>query len=80
MLKTASLGLVLAAIYTDYPGFLRQHGVVEAYTDRGPIYELIVRCPSGTGILSYSKIDGKYCSAKGSCTLEFGAALADTCR
>ena len=35
--------------------FVNKNVLVEAYTDLGPIVEMIVKCPSGTGIISYSK-------------------------
>ena len=79
MLKLAAVGLALAAIYTDYPAFLKRGGVIEAYTDRGPIIELIVRCPVGTGIMSYSKIEHLYCSSKLKCFAQLTSAVSDTC-
>ena len=80
VLKLAAAGLAMTAIYTDYPAFLKRAGVVEAYTDRGPIVEMIVRCPVGTGILSYSKLEHLYCSSKFKCTAELQVAVASTCR
>jgi hypothetical protein len=79
MLKLAIAGLALTAIYSDYPAFLKRGGTIEAYTDRGPIIELIVRCPSGTGILSYSKVEKLYCSSKLNCSNELRVAVSDTC-
>ena len=79
MFKLAAAGLALAAVYTDYPAFLKSGGVIEAYTDRGPIVELIVRCPAGTGILSYSKIERLYCSSKHGCFSRLKPALDETC-
>ncbi|HPG88289.1 MAG TPA: hypothetical protein PLD46_01440 [Hyphomicrobium sp.] len=70
----------LAALYSDYPGFLNRDAVVEAYTDRGAVVELIIRCPIGTGILSYSKLEGLYCSAKHRCSTTLQSAVDDTCR
>ena len=79
MIKIAAAGLAMAAIYSDYPAFTKRGGVVEAYTDRGPIVELIVRCPVGTGIISYSKLEKRYCSAKLDCFAGLKAAVARTC-
>ena len=79
MLKLAAIGLALTAIYSDYPAFLKKAGVIEAFTDRGPIVEMIVRCPIGTGIMSYSKLEQLYCSSKMKCTAHFQAAVSDTC-
>ena len=80
MLQLAAVGLAMTAIYSDYPAFVGRGGVVEAYTDRGPIVELIVRCPVGTGIMSYSKIERLYCSSKAHCSSTLKSAVADTCR
>ena len=79
MLKLVALGLAAAAIFSDYPAFLKKGGTVEAYTDRGPIVEMIVRCPDGSGIISYSKIDKQYCSSKMHCYGRLNMAVADTC-
>jgi hypothetical protein len=80
VIKLSAVGLALTAIYSDYPAFLKSAGVIEAYTDRGPIVELIVRCPAGTGIMSFSKIERLYCSSKFKCSAALEAAVADTCR
>lgn len=79
MIKLAAVGLAMTAIYSDYPAFLKKHGVIEAYTDRGPIVEMIVRCPVGTGIMSYSKIERLYCSSKHKCSAKLQTAVANTC-
>jgi hypothetical protein len=80
MLKLAVAGFMLTAIYSDYPAFLKRAGVIEAYTDRGPIVEMIVRCPVGTGIMSYSKLERRYCSSKFKCSTTLTSAVTDTCR
>lgn len=80
MIKVAAVGLVLTAIYSDYPAFVKSGGVIEAYTDRGPIIEMIVRCPAGIGIVSYSKVDRRYCSSKLDCFSGLEAAVARTCK
>lgn len=67
------------AIYSDYPAFVNPRAVVEAYFDKGPIIEIVVKCPVGTGILSYSKIDRRYCSAKHDCFTTLASATRQTC-
>ncbi|MGD9783094.1 MAG: hypothetical protein AB7E80_10780 [Hyphomicrobiaceae bacterium] len=67
-------------IYSDYPAFLKRGGAVEAWTDRGPIIEIIVRCRVGTGIVSYSKIDGAYCAPRYDCHATLRSAIRKTCR
>lgn len=79
MLTAAALYAVLVAIFSDYPAFSHRDTEVEAYTDRGPIIELIVRCPAGTGIISYSKIDQRYCSSKFKCSPDMRSAIDNTC-
>jgi hypothetical protein len=79
MLKFAALGFAAAAIFSDYPAFLKKGGPIQAYTDRGPIVEMIVRCPAGTGIISYSKIERLYCSSKMHCYERLTLAVAETC-
>ena len=34
---------------------------IEAMTDRGPIVEIIVQCPAGTGIMTYSRMEKRFC-------------------
>ena len=79
MLKLALLGWAAATMYSDYPAFLQKGGVVEAYTDRGPIVEMIVRCQTGTGIISYSKMERLYCSSKMHCFGRLNQAVSETC-
>jgi hypothetical protein len=76
--------LVLAAtatttIFSDYPAFVNPRSVVEAYFDKGPIIEIVVKCPVGTGILSYSKLERRYCSAKHDCFPTLASATRRTC-
>lgn len=79
MLNMAAVVVGLAATFSDYPAFLKRDGLVEAYTDRGPIVEIIVRCPTGTGILSFSKIDRRFCSSKHNCYGSLRPAVLNTC-
>ena len=74
------LAVVLAThVVTIYPGRATFDGRVEAMMDRGPIVELIIRCGQGTAIISYSKIDRRYCSPKWSCSPDMGAVIRQTC-
>lgn len=68
------------SLYSDYPGFVHPRAVVEAYTDKGPILELIVKCPGGAGIMSYSKLERLYCSSKHKCFTSLRTAVRDTCQ
>lgn len=80
MLTGAFATWALVSVFSDYPAFLKRGGVIEAYTDRGTIVEMIVRCPVGTGILAYSKVEQLYCSSKHKCSPALRAAVDDTCR
>ena len=65
----ASVVLVASTPFIQYaPPTSRQPPQIEAIVDRGPIIELIVRCPAGTAIVSYSKVERVFCSPKGSCS------------
>jgi hypothetical protein len=79
------LGLIgLAASFTTYPAFgdrvQSTPPRVEAVTDRGPILELIVRCPAGTAIVSYSKAEKVYCSPKFTCAASAAKVFTAACR
>lgn len=72
--------LAAAAVVIWYPGFARPGEVVETVIDRGPILELVVRCPVGTAIITYSKLERVYCSPRGGCSQELGRIVEDVCR
>ena len=86
VLATSANGTVIsgtgssAAGLTDYPGFSRPHAQVEAIIDRGPIQELIVKCGAeGTAIISYSKLDRRFCTPRLQCDPSLRAVVARTC-
>lgn len=80
MITGAFATWMMVSIFSDYPAFLGNRGLVEAYTDRGAVVEMIVRCPVGTGIMSYSKAENLYCSSKHNCSSVLRKAVEDTCR
>lgn len=63
-------------LYTREPETLPR---VEAYTDRGPIVEMIVHCQSGSGIMTYSKLEKLYCGPRGRCDRDFDLVIASIC-
>jgi len=73
-------GVFAAASFTTYPAFDRPGSRVEAVIDRGPILEMVVRCAGGTGILSFSKIDRKYCTPDQRCAAGLGTAISRLCK
>ena len=52
---------LLASLFTTHPGAVPTGRAVEAVVDRGVIMEMIVRCRNGTAIISFSKIERRYC-------------------
>lgn len=80
--------LVVAAI-TAYPAYgdrglvkppsIERRAVVETVIDRGPILEIVVRCKAGTAVLSYSKVERRYCSPKHACDLSLATTIARSC-
>lgn len=52
---------------------------IEMTTDKGPIVEMLVRCPRGVSIISYSKIERVYCTPKLDCRRDLAAVVAKSC-
>lgn len=88
MASVVAQGLLLAAIIS-YPsagdrGLIAPRSIerapqVEAALDRGPIVEIIVRCPAGTAILSYSKVEKLYCTPTHVCHRSMATIIARSC-
>ena len=55
------------------------NSAVEAVVDRGPILELIVRCPVGTAIITYSRPEALYCGPSGVCGGNRDQAIRRAC-
>ena len=79
-MSTAAALVALAATFTIYPGSRAPDAHIEAYIDRGPIVELIVRCPVGTAIISYSKMERRYCGPDLVCDRSMATVVRRTCR
>jgi hypothetical protein len=81
-----SLAASTAANYVEYPSFNARPMVnadrarVEAVTDLGPIQELIVKCATGTAIVSYSKIDKMFCGAGNQCSVSLPIMVRKVCK
>lgn len=75
-----SASLFAAVAFNTYPAFDNPGSRVEAVIDRGPILELVVRCSGGTGILSFSKVDKKYCTPDHRCTAGLQTAIGRLCK
>ena len=80
---------LLAVNFTTYPALgdrppaapreVQATAQIEAMVDRGPIVEMILRCPSGTAIISYSKIERRYCGPAGGCDGEISRVVMRAC-
>ena len=71
--------LAAATVFSDYPGLARSGGDVEAMIDRGLLVEFVIRCPEGTGIVSYSRGDHCYSDARLKCHATLAAARRSVC-
>ena len=73
------VALAVSSTFTLYPGFVAPKAQVEAVRDKGLVLEVIVRCPVGTGIMSYSKADKQFCTPDWTCTRSMQMAIARLC-
>lgn len=65
--------------FTLYPGPAAPDQRIEAITQRGPIYEMIVRCDEDAAILTYSPVERLYCSPQHVCGSDRTEAIARSC-
>lgn len=82
--------LLAASTFTSYPAFgdgpLRpqplkpNHARVEVISDKGLIVEMIVACPKGVAIVTFSKVERLYCAPDGACGRDLGDAVQRSCR
>ena len=80
---------LLAVNFTTYPALgdrppaapreVQATAQIEAMVDRGPIVEMIIRCPSGTAIISYSNIERRYCAPNGDCDGDVSRVVTRAC-
>ena len=84
-----AIGLAIATStipFVEYPSLNARPRVgadrvrVEAVTDLGPVQELIVKCSSGTAIVSYSKIDKMFCGAGNQCSISLPVMVRKVCK
>ena len=74
------VAVAVTSTFTLYPGFVEPKSQIEAVRDIGPVLELIVKCPLGNGMMSYSKVDKKFCTADWTCYRDPKAAIAHLCK
>ena len=70
----------VSATFSIYPGFVEPKSPLEMVRDLGPVLEITVKCPLGTGILSYSKIERLFCSPDLTCYGDINQAIRKTCK
>ncbi len=68
-----------AVAFSDFPGALSNRSTVEAAIDRGLIVELVVRCGSHAGMLTYSKVEKRFCDPALRCHARLADARRATC-
>ena len=78
-LKVLFVALATNTPFIEYPAFVLDRPQIEAVTDKGPILEMIVRCKTGTAIISYSKIERVYCDPRLSCARDRNAIARRAC-
>lgn len=76
----ATLTVIAAATFTLFTGPNTPDPKIEALIDRGPIVEMIVRCPVGTAIITYSKMERVFCDPRLRCGQDKNTVIARTCR
>lgn len=77
--RASYVAAILAGTFTTYTGPKYEDPRIEAFTDRGPILELIVRCPNGTAIISYSKVERLYCGPRRGCSASKDTVIRQAC-
>lgn len=71
--------VLLASLFTTHPGAVRVNRGVEAVVDRGVIVEMIVRCQTGIAIISFSKIERRYCTPQFECFTNLDVTIRRSC-
>ena len=69
-----------ASGYIYYPEFIDTKAKVEAVSDLGPVLEVVVKCKTGSAIMSYSKLERTFCTPQWVCYQDLDTAIARSCR
>ncbi|MEL6872345.1 MAG: hypothetical protein AAFO62_06060 [Pseudomonadota bacterium] len=77
---TSFLTAAAAGLFLTYPNTEVATAKIEAVADRGPIAELTIACPRGTGIISFAKGERVYCLPSGRCTPSLAIAIRRLCK
>lgn len=73
------LVLAVAGGFTTYVPPSRVPPRVEAVIQRGILSELVIKCASGTAVISYSEGDGKYCINLQDCSRDGETMIFKAC-
>lgn len=71
---------LLASTFTTYQVFVHPGAIVETLIDKGLTVEMIVKCPDGAGIITFSKVEKLYCTPDTSCHRGIRPAIRRLCR
>ncbi|MBU2582410.1 MAG: hypothetical protein KJ622_11895 [Alphaproteobacteria bacterium] len=70
----------MASTFTAYQAFVHPGATVETLIDKGLIVEMIIKCPDGAGIITYSRVERVYCTPDYSCHGAITHAIEHLCR
>ena len=70
---------LLASTFTAYQAFVQPGATVETLIDKGLLVEMIIKCPDGAGIITFSKVDKRYCTPDFTCHRKIGPAIEQLC-
>lgn len=70
----------MASTFTAYQAFVHPGATVETLIDKGLVVEMIVRCPDGAGIITFSKVERRYCTPDFTCHAAIKPAIRHLCR
>jgi hypothetical protein len=76
------IGLIVSLTvggFSLYPRPLSPEPRIEAIIQRGAIFELIVKCETGSAIISFAPADGMYCSPSFKCSRDRAETIAASC-
>ena len=81
--------LIAASALTWYPAFgdgARRapkadpdHARVEVLSDKGLIVEMVVSCPKGVAMVSFSKVERLFCGPDHTCARDLGDVVRKSC-
>ena len=74
------IAVAVSTTFTLYPEFVEPQSPIKMVRDLGPVYEITVRCPLGFGIMTYSKVDKRFCTPDWTCYRSIEPAFQKLCK